>query len=59
MTAECQIAGADLAQRFNMASMTCGCTLVLVPVDYCGCQKEATPNRNTAERGADKSEAEQ
>jgi hypothetical protein len=33
--------------------------LVLVPVDYCGCQKEATPNRNTAERGADKSEAEQ
>jgi hypothetical protein len=33
--------------------------LVLVPVDYCGCQKEAAPNRNTAERGADKSEAEQ
>jgi hypothetical protein len=32
--------------------------LGLVPVDYCGCQKEATPNSNTAERGADKSEAE-
>jgi hypothetical protein len=43
----------------NPLDQSFGRRLVLVPVDYCGCQKEATPNRNTAERGADKSEAEQ